>query len=301
MTVLGLTTASMGLAGQATPALDRALLVADFRALSHDSLEGRAPESPGSERARALLVAGFERAGARPVGGSYLHPFALGSGRGTNVLAHIEGTQHTDRYIVLSAHYDHLGRRDGLIYNGADDNASGTAALLAIARTLGGSPLRHTVIFAAFDAEERGLRGAEAFVDAPPVRLEEVALNVNLDMIARTDGVLWAGGAHHTPGLRPVLERVAADAPLALRLGHDRPGAPEGDDWTTASDHAPFHAAGIPFVYFGVEDHPDYHRPTDDYEKVDLDEYVAAVSTILSALAAIDSILPLPGDPGTSR
>jgi len=91
-----------------------------------------------------------------------------------------------------------------------------------------------------------------------------------------------------------VLESVADRAPLALRLGHDRPDAPEGDDWTTQSDHGAFHAAGIPFVYFGVEDHPDYHRPTDDFEAVNPADFVGAARTVLAALRALDAALPLP-------
>lgn len=299
---LALASAPAALAGQhaEAPPLDRDLLLADLSALAHDSMRGRAPGTPGSEHARALLVSGLERAGAQPVDGSYEHPFTWGAGtrsEGVNVLARVDGSEHPDRYIVLGAHYDHLGTRDGVVYNGADDNASGAAALLAVARALTARPLRHTVILAAFDAEESGLRGSRAFVADPPVPLERVALMVNMDMIARTGGVLWAGGAHHTPALRPILEDVVGDAPLTLRLGHDRPGAPEGDDWTNASDHAPFHAQGIPFVYFGVEDHTDYHRPTDDVERIAPDEYVAAVRTVLIALRALDSALPLPRAP----
>jgi hypothetical protein len=85
---------------------------------------------------------------------------------------------------------------------------------------------------------------------------------------------------------------------VTLRLGHDRPDAPEGDDWTNSSDHAPFHQAGIPFVYFGVEDHDDYHRPTDDFERVDPGEFTAAVRTILMAIRALDAALPLEETPG---
>jgi Zn-dependent M28 family amino/carboxypeptidase len=199
--------------------------------------------------------------------------------------------------IVLTAHYDHLGVRDGQVYNGADDNASGAAALLEITRQIAAQPLDHTLVVALLDAEERGSRGARAFVASPPLPIERIALNVNLDMVARTDGVLWAGGASHTPALRPILERVATDARLTLRLGHDRPGAPEGDDWTSQSDHGVFHELGIPFVYFGVEDHPDYHRPTDDVERVDPGEYVTSVRTILLGLRALDAALPLPEAP----
>ena len=198
-----------------------------------------------------------------------------------------------EQVIVLTAHYDHVGVRDGEIFNGADDNASGVAAVLEITRRVAREPLEHTLIVALLDAEEVGSLGARAFVVAPPVPLERVALDVNLDMVSRTAGVLWAGGASHTPALRPILERVAARAPLTLRLGHDRPGAPEGDDWTTQSDHVAFHERGIPFVYFGVEDHPDYHRPTDDAERIDPAEYVAAVRTILMALRELDAALPL--------
>jgi Zn-dependent M28 family amino/carboxypeptidase len=131
----------------------------------------------------------------------------------------------------------------------------------------------------------------------PPIPLASVVLNVNLDMVARTGGLLWASGAHHTPALRAPLEAVAARAPLTLRLGHDRPGAPEGDDWTSSSDHGPFHDAGIPFVYFGVEDHPDYHRATDDLERIDAGEYVDSVRTILDALRSLDQSLPPAREP----
>jgi Zn-dependent M28 family amino/carboxypeptidase len=131
------------------------------------------------------------------------------------------------------------------------------------------------------------------------VPLDAIVLDLNLDMVARTNGVLWAAGAHHTPGLRNVLECVAAAAPLDLRLGHDAPDAAEGDDWTGASDHAPFHAAGIPFVYLGVEDHPDYHRPTDDFENIDAGEYMDALRTALLTLLTLDRALPFPFAPGS--
>ncbi len=210
------------------------------------------------------------------------------------MLGVVPGGVLAGRYIVVSAHYDHLGVRNGEIYNGADDDASGCVALVALARALRGQPLRHSLIFAAFDAEEVGLRGSRAFVADPPVPLDSIALDLNLDMVARTAGVLWAGGAHQTPALRPVLERVAAEAPLELRLGHDAPDAPEGDDWTHSSDHGPFHDVGIPFVYLGVEDHPDYHRPTDDFRNIDPGEYMDALRTALLTLVALDAALPLP-------
>ena len=255
-------------APQIVTELDSVRLLLDLSVLSADSMEGRAPGTPGGRRARTFLSRALTDAGAEPLGASYAHPFDWRGGSGENLVAVVPGTLR-DAFIVLTAHFNHEGVREGQIFNGADDNASGVAAVLEVTRRAVESPLRHTLVVALLDAEESGLHGAHAFVNDAPVPLDAVVLNVNLDMVARTDGLLWASGAHHTPALRPVLERVASGAPVKLRLGHDRPGAPEGDDWTSASDYWPFHAVGIPFVYFGVEEHSDYHRPTDDFERID--------------------------------
>lgn len=287
--------ATAGGATRAAFALDSARMLRDLSVLAHDSMQGRAAGTLGGLKARRFLERTLAETGARPLGGRYAHAFAWPGGTGENLVGVIPGTDPAADVIVLTAHFDHLGVRDGELYNGADDNASGTAAALEIARAAVAQPLGHTLVVALLDAEEEGSWGARRLLERPPVPLERIALNVNLDMVARTGGELWAAGAHHTPALRPVLERIAASAPLALRLGHDRPGAPEGDDWTRSSDHAAFHEAGIPFVYFGVEDHEDYHRPTDDFERVDPGEYVAAVRTILAALRALDAALPFGG------
>lgn len=155
------------------------------------------------------------------------------------------------------------------MFNGADDDASGCVALLTIAEALRRDPPRHDVLLAFFDAEEAGLQGARGFVAAPPLPLARIALVINADMIARQDaGALWVAGTAHTPALRPLVEDAARGAAMPVRLGHDTPGGKPGDDWTSASDHGAFHARGIPFLYLGVEDHPDYHRPGDDAEKV---------------------------------
>jgi Zn-dependent M28 family amino/carboxypeptidase len=280
-------------------AADSARIMAELRHLASDSLEGRATGTDGAARARAWLAGELADAGVRPVAGDFAQAFTWRrSGtaedvQGVNVVGLVPGDGRADRYLVLSAHLDHLGVRGGEIYNGADDDASGSVGLVALARALAGTRLRHSLLVVAFDAEEVGLRGSRAFVAAPPVALDSIALDLNMDMVARTNGVLWAAGAHHTPALRPVLEGVAAAAPLDLRLGHDAPSAP-GDDWTRSSDHGPFHDAGIPFVYLGVEDHPDYHRPTDDFENIDPGEYMDALRTALLTLLTLDRALPLP-------
>jgi Zn-dependent M28 family amino/carboxypeptidase len=274
--------------------VDSVRLLSELSILAHDSMEGRSPGTPGSLRARAFLERAMASSGTEPVQGSFRHVFEWQRGRGENIVGLVPGAETIDTVIVITAHYDHLGIRDGQVFNGADDNASGSVALLEIARRLAASPLRHTALIALVDAEEVGSRGARAILNDELVPLENIVLNVNLDMVSRTGGLLWAAGAYHTPALRPVLSRVAADADeaLVLRQGHDRPGAPEGDDWTHSSDHSAFHSMGIPFVYFGVEDHEDYHRSTDDVERVNPGQYVIAVRTILRAIRALDAALP---------
>jgi len=288
--------AAMTLTGQAAaqdaeyPAsFDR--LLQDLSVLAHDSMEGRAPGTLGSARTRAFLIESLRSIGATPIGESYEHVFETSHGPAVNIIATMPGRDATNRYVVLTAHYDHEGVRDGVVFNGADDNASGVAAALVIARDVMASPLDATLVIALVDAEEQGLLGARQFVSQPPIPLGQIALNVNLDMVSRTAGLLWAVGAHHTPALRPIIEQATANAPVTVKQGHDRPEAPEGANWTNSSDHAPFHQAGIPFVYFGVEDHVDYHRPTDDFENVDPAEYLASVRTILTVLRALDEAL----------
>jgi hypothetical protein len=281
-------------AAAATP-LDSARLVTDVRVLAHDTMEGRRTGTPGSERARRYLLQRYAEVGLAPLGGRFEHEFVVTprNGRetlpGVNLLGYVRGTRYPDEYIVVTAHYDHLGIIEGAIYNGADDNASGTAALLALAAHFRAEPPEHSIIFAALDAEEMGLQGARAFVANPPVARQALLFNVNMDMISRNErDELYAVGTYHRPWLVPVIERVAVDAPLTLLMGHDRPDLPPGDDWTLLSDHGAFHQAGIPFLYFGVEDHPDYHQPTDVFENIEPGFYVRAVETVRRVLRELD-------------
>ena len=286
--------ASLDTAPLATAAIDSVRLMQDIGVLAHDSMEGRLVGTPGNARARAFIERSFRERGLQPAGSSsYLHPFDIqrddATIEGVNIIGQVTGTAQPSQYIVVTAHYDHVGVRDGEIYNGADDNASGTAALLALADYFTRNRPRHTLIFAALDAEEGGLRGARAFVESPPVPLQSIVLNINMDMVGRNDaGELYVAGTAHYPQLLPFVEEVARNAEVTLIPGHDRPGARPSDDWTTASDHAAFHRAGIPFLYFGVEDHPDYHRPTDEMSGIQPGFYPRAVRTVLSAVRLLD-------------
>ncbi|HSE51174.1 MAG TPA: M20/M25/M40 family metallo-hydrolase [Gemmatimonadales bacterium] len=271
---------------------DTASLMATVRVLAADSMEGRRAATPGGARARRYLLGRLQELGVAPLEGSRTQSFPLPTDSGVNLLGVIPGTDTGAPYFVLSAHYDHLGVQKGVIYNGADDNASGVAAVLAVAGALRKNPLSHPVIIALFDAEEGGLRGARAFVTAGPVPRERIAFNINLDMVGHSEaGVLWAAGASHTPALRPLLDSLAATAPVTLKLGHDRGGIPGEQDWSGSSDHGAFHSAGIPFLYFGVEDHQDYHKPSDDPETLTPKFFGGAVSVIETALRALDKMI----------
>jgi Zn-dependent M28 family amino/carboxypeptidase len=290
--------ASIGASQAAVAAIDSARVLADLRHLSGPAMAGRATGTPGNAAARAYIEAELRDAGVLPLGGDWLHSFTFVPRQGGNpltghnVVGYLEGTQRPDRYIVVTAHYDHLGVRNGEIYHGADDNASGTAALLEIARFFADNPPRNSLVFAALDAEEMGLRGARALVAAPPIPLASIVLNVNLDMVSRSEAdELFAAGTYHYPFLTPLVERVAARAPLTLLRGHDSPDLPPVDDWTFQSDHGAFHEVGIPFVYFGVEDHADYHRPTDTFENIDPAFFVRAVATVLDFVGVADEEL----------
>ena len=293
--------ATIGLAFGATAfaqsaSVDGAALLKDLDTLASDVMEGRLVGTPGSARAREYIIRRFKEAGIQPVGSGYEHRFTF-TGRGdqteragVNVVGAIRGRRTPDRYIVVTAHYDHLGVRNGEVFNGADDNASGVAAMIAVAARLNADKPEHSILFVAFDAEEAGLRGARAFVAAPPVPLASMALNVNLDMVARDAGnVLFASGTSHYPSLKPYLEKTARP-PVVLKFGHDVAGSKE-DDWTRDSDHFPFHDAKIPFVYFGVEDEAQHHKATDDAATVTKEFFVGAANTILAAIRSLDANL----------
>ncbi|HVF57112.1 MAG TPA: M20/M25/M40 family metallo-hydrolase [Pyrinomonadaceae bacterium] len=277
--------------------IDSKRLLADVETLSADSMEGRRAGTPGGERARAYVARRFEEAGLRPFGPSYQHEVKLtpardGGERGANVIGYVEGKANPRRYLVVTAHYDHVGVRNGQIYNGADDNASGVAGLLALAEYFHRHRPDNSLIFAALDAEEGSGSGARTLVKTPPVDIRSIVMDVNLDMVSHSDrGELYAVGTYHYPFLKPYLERVAARAPVKLLLGHDSPALPKSEDWTTQSDHAAFHREKIPFVYFGVEDHKDYHKPTDDYATITPEFFVRATETILEAVKAFDADL----------
>jgi len=276
---------------------EQALL--DVEYLASDELGGRETGTEGNRMAREYIVARFDSLGLQMFGESYLQRFdqevnAVGGETDTvdafNLIGFVEGSVNPDRYMVVTAHYDHLGERDGEIYNGADDNASGTAALMAAAEYFTENQPGNSTMFIAFDAEEQGLAGARYFVENPAVPLDQIAINVNMDMISTNfESELYAVGTYHYPLLKPMIEEFTSTAEVDVLFGHD---SSEWDqDWTLSSDHGPFHQNGVPFIYFGVEDHEHYHAPSDRFETINQDFYRSAVATIIDVLDGLDSRL----------
>lgn len=271
-------------------------LFADVKFLSSDEMKGRGAGTAESAKAREYIAEKFKKADLKMFGNSFIKevPLKFRGGKtatGGNVIGYIEGKKYKEKYIVITAHYDHVGIENGEIYNGADDNASGTAALIAMAEYFHKNKPSHSLIFAAFDGEETGFQGSRHFIANLPVKKEQIALNINMDMISRNDkNELYAVGTYHYPQLKSALETVQKDAKVKLLFGHDRPEL-KRDDWTGQSDHAVFHREKIPFIYFGVEDHKDYHQPTDDFENINQEFYVHAVETIIEAVKGFDKDL----------
>jgi len=272
--------------------VDKTQLLADLKTLSADDMQGRRVDTPGSEKARAYIEQRFRQSGIQPFAATYEFPFMFRSGRGVNVVGRIVGTRTPERYIVVSAHYDHLGVQNGVVFHGTDDNASGTAALFAIAAYFNTHKPAHSLIFAAFDAEETGLQGSKEFVKHPPVAATAIGLDINADMIAR-DNTLFVVGTFLQPLLKPSVERIIAKATAKTAIGHDNPAQKNVEDWTKDSDHYSFIQAKIPALYFGVEDYAQHHKATDDYETIDPVFYTHAVETLILAVEEFDSNLPV--------
>jgi hypothetical protein len=205
---------------------------------------------------------------------------------GRNMGAWLEGSDPILRreFIVIGAHYDHLGVRKGAVYRGADDNASGTAMLLEVARQLAQSKNRprRSIAFVGFDLEEQLLWGSRWFVAHPPFELSQVKLFITADMIGRSLGNLplptvFVMGSEHATTLKTLLDEVGSPRGLEVaRLGIDLIGV--------RSDYGPFWNEKIPFLFFSTGEHPDYHSPRDIPERLDFHKVARVSSLVLKVI-----------------
>jgi len=256
--------------GSALETISAADLQRHVEVLADDSFEGREAGSRGGRAAGVYVAQQLERLGLRPAGtdGGYYQPF---SDSYRNVLGIFEGADPALRneFVVVGAHYDHVGYGNkqssfgplGFIHNGADDNASGVAGLLEVIEALSRlePPPRRSVLFAFWDAEENGLNGSKHWVAEPTVPLAQVRIGLNVDMIGRLrDDRVEISGARTAGGLRDFASR-ANEQDLLLDFTWEM-----RDD----SDHYSFFAANVPTLMLHTGLHEDYHRPSDDAERV---------------------------------
>ncbi len=269
-----------------TLSADAARIQRDIAYLADDRLEGRGTGTPGNDSAAAWIARRHAGLGLQPLpDGSFLQRFTARSAQMAhdgrpdgvatqNVVAMVPGSDPALRYqyVVIGAHFDHLGRSStgaldpdekNAIHNGADDNASGTAAVMELARLFAARPARRTIIVASFSGEELGLLGSQWFVEHAPVPVDSIAAMVNFDMVGRlkNDKLIVYGVATATE-----LPAIINSANSAPRLAISAVG-----DGFGPSDHSSFYAKGIPVLHFFTDIHDDYHRASDDVERINAD------------------------------
>ena len=276
---------------------------ADIRYLADDALQGRATGTPGNDSAAAFAARRYASLGLRTVSPGYLQPFnarpAMSAHAGgpaelrtQNVVAMLPGSDAAlrNQVIVVGAHIDHLGRstsgaldpdaRDA-IRNGADDNASGTAAVFELARLLAARPTRRSVLFVNFSGEELGLLGSQYFVEHAPLPVDSMIAMLNFDMIGRLRGdSLVVYGVATATEMRTLLDSANAGIGLTVRGVGDGFGP---------SDHSSFFAKNIPVLHFFTNLHDDYHRATDDIERINAAGAARVVALAEQVIRQIDN------------
>ncbi|MEP0713292.1 M28 family peptidase [Algoriphagus sp.] len=278
-------------------------LKSDVIYLAADDLGGRAIGTQGEQKAADYLAAEFEEAGLEPKGtDGFMQEFKVskptnpheealigtdGEGvTGRNVIGFIDNK--SENTIVIGAHFDHLGmgsegslhRGDSAIHNGADDNASGTAALVALAKILKHEEHKSNFLFIAFSGEENGLWGSNYFVKNPTIDLASVNYMINMDMVGRLneEKTLAINGVGTSPSFVPALDLANADS---LKLVTSESGV-------GPSDHTSFYLQDLPVLHFFTGQHEDYHKPTDDSELINYEGLLLVVKYIDRLIDQLD-------------
>jgi len=292
-------------------AITEELIRRHVHVIADDSMLGRDTPSRGLELTAAYVAAQFKRLGLKPGGdsGTFIQRYPLKTpavgGRGAteptpsgfdpttapNSVGILPGTDPVlrDEYIVVSAHMDHVGVNGASvkdsIWNGADDDASGTAGVLALAEALAQSPPRRSFIFLTVSGEEHGLWGSSWFATHPPVPIDRIVANLNLDMIGRNwkDSIVVVGLEHSDLG--GTLAKVNA-AHRELGITAMRDPWPQ-ENFFGRSDHYNFARRGVPALFFFNGVHADYHQPSDSPDKIDAEKESRVVRLIYHVAVAI--------------
>jgi hypothetical protein len=310
-----------GASAEARKTIDEATLEAHIRLLASDDLEGRAAGFPGNEQAVTYLVGQVKRYGLAPAGekGEFTQEFTFkGDRRAKNVCAVLEGSDAKlkDEFIAIGCHLDHVGKAGQAvggqspggpagdeIWNGADDNASGTSAVLAVARAFatGKAKPRRSLLFFWWNAEEAGLLGSKHWVKNPTRPLERIVYYLNLDMVGRNpERPMDMEGVKNAEG--EVLEKIITEACDAEGLKISK--FDHSNEAMFRSDGASFLEQGIPASMMFTSWHADYHRAGDHWDKIaypNLAKIARAAHRIVTATADLDAPLRLNVDTPLGR
>lgn len=284
----------------------------DVSILANDSLNGRKTGSAGEKKAAEYIAKRFESLGLQPKGSEgYFQKFVFKASKnphqeaeftlekndstetGENVIGYINN--NAENTVVIGAHYDHLGmggegslyREGEAIHNGADDNASGVAVMLHLADSLQkkDSPKNNNYLFIAFSGEEEGLLGSNYFVKNPTINTKKVTYMLNMDMVGRlnSENTLAVYGLGTSPLLKQTVIANAGNLKII-----------ENESGVGPSDHTSFYLADIPVLHFFTGQHEDYHKPSDDTEKVNFEGMQIVSNYIFSIIKDLDSQPKLP-------
>ena len=266
--------------------------------LSSDELEGRFPGSKGSELAIQYMVDRFIESKLLPFeSNSFLQFFEFSNIKKdaykvANVVGYIPGLINKNEFIVIGAHFDHLGyggphsgsldMNSREIHNGADDNASGVAGMLELASklSLNRDKLNRSIIFVGFNAEEQGILGSKYFVENFPSSKQNIITMINMDMIGRMKNLsLNVSGTGTSPVFDNLLDKTASKHFLNIKKSPGGYGP---------SDHSSFYSNDIPVLFFFTGAHSDYHKPSDDWVKINFSGQKKIIDMIYDTIIEID-------------
>lgn len=267
--------------------------------LAADSMKGRGINSPESRMAAKYIVKQFELVGVKPFGGHYLYPFSFKEGAvaayGNNIIGVVEGSDPLlkNEYIVIGAHYDHMGSefKDGkeIIYNGADDNASGVATIIEMGHLLAmqKESLKRSVIIIAFDGEESGLKGSDQVVSDSIIPVKKVKLMVSVDMVGmlKDNGCLNLKGSATLDNGNAIFEGLAAKHEIKLKR--------LGSNVESRTDTNPFGEIGIPSISPNTGAKSPYHKPEDDAHLLDYEGMATITDFLTETIVQLSGQEPL--------
>lgn len=283
--------------------VDEIQLFQHLKALSSERMAGRKVNTLGSEQAQQYIISQLKRYGIQPFGKNYRQPFSFYhqsvKQKANNIIGLIPSKISSGEYIVLSAHYDHLGVKNGKTFLGADDNASGVSALLVLGKELVRIKPKFNIILLFTDAEELGLHGAKHFVSSFPCDLSNIVININLDMLSGSSTLKRL--FYIDKNVNKLLSKEEykefknrfKKEPLSIHRSFKRSRniLNKHINWLKASDHRVFYQQNIPVIYFGVGLHKHYHSVEDSYENANLELFLKATNVIFKQILYLNDYI----------